>query len=123
MSTKLKPNSPRIDRMTSAYRLLYQIETHLKNLIEQTFIRAYGPHWHQYYKNSIDLKSPRYSDLINLLQAYPILQSHFSNSTLERLSRLKQVRNKIAHMVDINMDEYGLLESCYESVMKVRVKK
>jgi len=57
--------------MTSAYRLLYQIETHLKQLIEQSYIRAYGPHWHQRYKIPINLKYPRYSDLINILQTLP----------------------------------------------------
>lgn len=123
MSTKLKQNTPRIDRMTSAYRLLYQIETHLKQLIEQSFIRAYGPHWHQRYKIPIDLKSPRYSDLINIYQTYPNLQSHFNPSTLEKLSRLRPIRNKVAHMEDISLDEYNLLESCYELVMSVRIAK
>ncbi|MBP1932941.1 hypothetical protein J2Z37_002952 [Ammoniphilus resinae] len=114
MSTKLN-----IEKMCQAYRLLYTIETMLREYIDETFTKQHGLYW--YHRPSIlkiNLPNCRYIELIHIIRKFSSLNAAFTDYQLEELTRLNKVRNKVCHMQHISDEEYSLLVSCYLSVLK-----
>lgn len=90
-----------IDRMTSAYRLLYEIEIKLRQIITENHRIRYGPH----RKLPINFSRATFFDLVNHLHDYPAPHTLLSPTQFQQLHELKNVRNKICHMRDLTSEE------------------
>src|SRR5699024_2254455 len=91
-----------IDFMCQAYRLLYEVETRLRLLIDTNLTREYGPIWTRLQKvTSINFHTATYIQLIHIIKQNDALKSIFSKSEIKELTDLNQIRNKICHMRDL----------------------
>ncbi|UCZ53740.1 hypothetical protein LGQ02_02835 [Bacillus shivajii] len=107
-----------IKRMTSAYELLYEIETSLKDHVSQTLSKTYGNHWPIVLKDKKRFEKVYFHDLIVYYGKYPPLDKFFSLSQRKKLYRLTNVRNKIAHMHHLSSSDYELLTECHQLVFQ-----
>jgi hypothetical protein len=97
MSEKLN-----IEEMCHAYRLLYETETQLRIIIDIRLKKEYGPFWfHRKTILSIDFHTAYYFELIRIIQKFPSLKSLFSQTQIQELTNLTEVRNKICHMKNL----------------------
>jgi hypothetical protein len=110
MSEKLN-----IDQMCNAYRLLYEMETKLRMIIDDTLQKEYGLYW--YLRSSvlpnINFLIANYFQLIHIIRKFPSLKSHFTETQIKELTQLNEVRNNICHMKDLTLEEYEHLVYCH----------
>ncbi|MCE7792210.1 hypothetical protein K8O68_07195 [Salipaludibacillus sp. CUR1] len=104
--------------MTSAYKMLYKIETALKYRIQSTYSSIYGLSWEPYLKSHKSFDKMFYQDIIRVYKQDKYLQSYFSKEELTSLDNLRFIRNEVAHMKVITPKEHELLLTCYNFVVK-----
>ncbi|SHF97949.1 hypothetical protein [Ornithinibacillus halophilus] len=109
-----------IDYMSSAYKLLYEIETTLKQNIELTLEKHYGVNWQHILRVNRDFKTAFFHELISYYGKYPPLTSIFTTSERNQLYQIVNTRNKIAHMKIISNEEYEMLVKC-KKLVKVKL--
>lgn len=102
-----------IERMLDAYKLLFVIETTLKEYIDVTLSKNYGQNWKIRLKEKRNIQNLYYHEVISFYGKYPPLNQTFTPIEKELLYSLTPIRNKIAHMKLINNDEYTNLEKCH----------
>lgn len=101
--------------MTNSYRMLYEIETTLRDIVDNKMRQRYGPIWRRrfgeegrYYLHDTIALFGKYSELFNI----------FNPTEKRRFHSLVPIRNKICHMNLITPYAYDLLKQCHELVMK-----
>ncbi|MGJ9386109.1 hypothetical protein [Salipaludibacillus sp. CF4.18] len=107
--------------MSSAYTLLYEIETRLKNYVNWTLMKNYGLKWQYKFNEARPVESKSLYEIISYFEKYPPLTECFTPIELESLSKLTKVRNKIAHMHDITDLEFEILRHC-SFIIKCKLK-
>ncbi|MBU9713207.1 hypothetical protein [Evansella tamaricis] len=98
--------------MTSAYKLLYEIETTLKYTVHKIYYKKYGFDWERKLNAKKSLDKYTYPQVLSLFYLNH-LQGCFEVPQLELLHKLCPIRNDIAHMRPITQTEYQLLLSCH----------
>lgn len=107
------------EMMKDAYGMLYEIETKLHRMVITNLIKNYGQTWLiQRYDNKIYLH-----DLISYFGKYPKVLTHFDRPQLYKLFKLPAIRNKVAHAVLIDENEYKHLTKCYRLVKRQPITK
>lgn len=101
--------------MVDSYRMLYEIETALRDIADSKIRHCYGDTWRKnlgeegrYYLHDTIALFGKYKELINI----------FSPTEKQRFYSLVPIRNKICHMLLISLNEYNLLKQCHEIVTK-----
>lgn len=112
-----------IDYMTSAYRLMYEIETVLKYNIHKAYSKDNGLDW----ERKLNVKSPidtlLFRQILRMYRYDKKLQHTFDNLELYYLNQLRTIRNDIAHMNVITEEELRHLQMCHKLVVsRVREK-
>ena len=102
-----------IDLMTSAYKLLYRMETYLKQGIDKVLSKTHGVNWQFILRVNRDIDNLYLSDIIGYYGKYQELTTIFSDSQRTELYHLVSIRNKVAHMKLISTNEYEALEKCF----------
>ncbi|SES12902.1 hypothetical protein SAMN05518684_108177 [Salipaludibacillus aurantiacus] len=108
-----------ISYMTSAYRMLYEIETTLKSFIHRYLFRIYGSNWEMHLHAGKTLDSMLFIDIINYYFNDSRFKKVFDCDEYELLNSLRPVRNCIAHMQIISDAEYKLLIECRSKVIRL----
>lgn len=115
--------------MQEAYGILYKLEKNLRKHIEKTMQKEYGQGW--WTKAPLENKYPPYKkhfnnfylhETISLLSAYPCLSIQFSKEVFAQLVSIVPIRNKVAHMKFITLEDYELLLEI-EAVIKQIINK
>ncbi|MGJ9383881.1 hypothetical protein [Salipaludibacillus sp. CF4.18] len=101
-----------IDYMTSAYKVLYEIETLLKYNIHSTFYKRHGLRWEEFVTFKKPLEIMFFRDVLTLYLEHPLFKNYFDNEEIILLLNLRPIRNDIAHMKVITTEEYDLLIKC-----------
>ncbi|RKL69147.1 hypothetical protein CR203_03705 [Salipaludibacillus neizhouensis] len=113
-----------VDYMTSAYRMLYEIETQLKYHVHSTLFRKHGWRWEEYLKFKKPLDDMLFREVLNLYEKHPLFRNYFEYDELTFLLSSKPIRNDIAHMKVISSDEYNLLlKFCHVVKVKLNAQK
>lgn len=104
-----------IDAMTKSYRMLYEIETTLRDIADSKMRQRYDPIWRRKFG-----EEGRYffHDTIALFGKYSELINIFSLTEKQRFYSLVPIRNKICHMNLITPYKYELLKQCHGLVIK-----
>ncbi|MBP1931888.1 hypothetical protein J2Z37_001889 [Ammoniphilus resinae] len=114
-----------IDKMCDSYRILYELETKLRTMIDDTLTREFGYTWHLSQKYiSFDFHTAHYYQLLQIIRKFPTLKEKFTQKQIEKLTNLNAIRNKICHMRDISIPEYKKLVTCHKIVIsKIEKRK
>lgn len=104
-----------IDAMTNSYRMLYEIETTLRNIADSKMRQHHGPIWRRKFGEE---GRDYLHDTIAVFGTYSELINIFSPTERRRFHSLVPIRNKICHMNLITPHEYDLLNHCHELVIK-----
>lgn len=102
-----------IDMMTQAYRMLYEIETTLREIVDRKMTAYYGYLWRRKLNEE---GRDYYHDTVSYFGKYNPLLSIFTQEERQLLYSLYPVRNKICHMHLFTLSEYDLLIQCHELV-------
>lgn len=102
--------------MQKAYGILYKLEKSLRKHIEKTMQKEYGQGW--WTKAPLENKYPPYKkhfnnfylhETISLLSSYECLSIQFNREVFAQLVSIVPIRNKVAHMKLIALEDYELL--------------
>ncbi len=109
--------------MQNAYKLLYEIETSLKNNVESTLSNIHGIHWEYILKERKDFENTLYHDIVSYYGKYVPLTQTFTDTERKFLYSISNIRNKVAHMKVITNNEYTDLKQAHEIVQSKLVLK
>lgn len=109
-----------IEYMTSAYRLLYEIETILKANIQSILFEKYSVNWDRAPELTKPLDKMFFYDIVNFYYASPICKDIFKYEEIQRLHSLRDVRNDVAHMSVLSTKQFDLLCSCRDLVRRIQ---
>ncbi|WP_078596064.1 hypothetical protein [Evansella clarkii] len=102
--------------MGEAYRMLFEIETNLRELVRKTHQKQYGHTWGKNDDIQIDLNNATFFQITTYLTRNPAMSFKFTSKEISDLISLKSVRNKVCHMRPISDKEFQQLEQCYRMV-------
>ncbi|WP_416151145.1 hypothetical protein ACM26V_09330 [Salipaludibacillus sp. HK11] len=105
-----------IDYMTSAYRMLYEVETLLKYNVHSALFRKRGWKWEEHATFKKPLDEMYFPEVLSLYEKHPLFMYYFDYKELSFLLSLKPIRNDIAHMKVITSEEYNLLVKSFQTV-------
>ncbi|WP_280770821.1 hypothetical protein [Salipaludibacillus daqingensis] len=108
-----------IEYMTSAYRILYEIETILKANIQSTLFEKYSVNWDRAPELTKPLDKMFYHDIVTFYDHSPICKGIFTNDEIYRLFSLRDVRNDVAHMSVLSTKQFDLLCNCRDLVKRI----
>ncbi|WP_018923061.1 hypothetical protein [Salsuginibacillus kocurii] len=112
------PAEADIQYMSSAYRLLFEIEVTLEKEIDARLTASYGPSWELKLQTPRRLHTTFFHEKVSYFGKYAPISSIFTEKELKKLYRLTYTRNKIAHMELINGMEEELLHECHQFVVE-----
>lgn len=110
-----------VDYMTSAYRMLYEIETMLKSHVHSTLFKLYGCQWEDRQEIKKPLNQMYYFEVIRLYKTHPLFNTLLDNHEYNLLHNLRHIRNDVAHMNILTSNEYDLLTKCND-IIKNRIQ-
>ena len=84
------------DHMTQAYRMLFEIETTLRNVIEFKMFESYGHIWRSMFHEH--KRKYFYHDTVACFGKYQPLIEVFDDEQRRMLYELNEIRNKVCHM-------------------------
>ncbi|WP_280157474.1 hypothetical protein P5616_010590 [Priestia aryabhattai] len=103
------------DSMTQAYRMIYENETMLKEIVKHKLLEAYALLWR--VKSRVDRTMIYYHDIVAYLRKCKPPIEMFIDDERQKLYELNNTRNKICHMKLIAQKEYKRLEICHLFVL------
>lgn len=108
-----------LEFMKDAYGMLYEIEVKLNRMIIANITKEYGPTW---LLKKYETKTALHT-LISYFVRYPNTLPHFTEAQIKKLYKLPNIRNKVAHAILIEENEYKQLEKCYRLVKRQPITK
>lgn len=108
-----------VELMKDAYGMLYEIEVKLNRMIIANITKEYGPTW---LLKKYETKTALHT-LISYFVRYPSTLPHFTETQIKKLYKLPNIRNKVAHAILIEENEYTQLEKCYRLVKRQPITK
>jgi len=112
-----------IEKMTTSYQMLFEIENKLRLIIKTNMTKKYGYHWSvRPYAKQSELQAS-YAELVAMFTRHSFILPHFNNLQRKQLGNLYAIRNDIAHSRIITKDEYEFLKRCHRLVMRQPITK
>ena len=102
--------------MAHSYRLLYQIENDLKEIIFTIFLKN-----NRMLQENRSLDSMYLHEIIACFGKYNILKHLFTSEERQHLYDLVEIRNKICHMKLISYHEKNRLQDCFTFVRNKKI--
>ncbi|WP_336883816.1 hypothetical protein [Priestia koreensis] len=95
-----------VERIKEAYGALYEIETSLKDIIEDKMSTEHGPLWRRKLREE---GKKHFHDVVSFYHKYQCLNDLFTSEELHQMHQLIAIRNKVCHMRDLSNDEFRVL--------------
>ncbi|WP_416150427.1 hypothetical protein ACM26V_05490 [Salipaludibacillus sp. HK11] len=108
-----------VEYMTSAYRILYEIETILKANIQSTLYKKYSVNWDRAPELKTPLDQMFFFDTVSFYYQSPLCKGIFTDQEIKQLYLLRPVRNDVAHMIVLSDKQFQLLNNCRELVKRI----
>ena len=114
--------------MKQAYGKLYEIENHLRLMINETMIKEYGIGWlikapsiNRYKPYQKNFTNFYLHELVSMLSSYACLKAMFDSKEIKIFVSILSVRNKIAHCNLISDEELDQLHETLTILERVKI--